>query len=115
MKSIQSVAGVQKDSGRQHVTVFQQRGSGERKIAGVRLYGSDIIELEVISIDADLPPVIDDSSEFLPADLDTDLVLDFLTHSDLSQDLADLCAEKSIPVIASGKKTDSRWVVKPPT
>lgn len=106
---------MQQVSCRQKVTVFQQRGSGERKIAGVRLYGSDIIELEVISIDVELPPVVDDSSEFLPEDLDTDLVLDFLRHSDLSQDLADLCAQKNIPIIASGKKIDNRWVVKPPT
>lgn len=106
---------MQKDSRRQKVTVFQQQGSGERKIAGVRLYGGDIIELDVISIDVELPPVIDDSSEFLPEDLAADLVLDFLKHSDLSQDLADLCERKSIPVIASGKKIDNRWVVKPPT
>ena len=106
---------MQQESRRQKVTVFQQQGSGERKIAGVRLYGGDIIELDVVSIDLELPPVIDDSSEFLPEDLAADLVLDFLKHSDLSQDLADLCARKSIPIIASGKKIDNRWVVKPPT
>ena len=99
----------------QRVTVFQQQGSGERKIAGVRLYGSDIIELDVVSIDAELPPVLDDSSEFLPGELDTDLVLDFLKHSDLSHDLAELCAEKGIPVVASGKKINNKWVMKPPT
>ncbi len=106
---------VQKNTGRQHVTVFQQQGSGERKIAGVRLYGGDIIDLDVISIDDELPAVLDDSSAFLPADLDTDLVLDFLKHSDLSQDLADLCAEQNIPIIASGKKISNKWVMKPPT
>ncbi len=106
---------MQQESRRQKVTVFQQQGSGERKIAGVRLYGGDIIELDVVSIDLELPPVIDDSSEFIPEDLAADLVLDFLKHNDLSQDLADLCARKSIPIIASGKKIDNRWVVKPPT
>lgn len=97
------------------MTVFQQQGSGERKIAGVRLYGGDIIALDVVSIDVELPPVLDDTSQFLPRELDTDLVLDFLKHSDLSEDLADLCAEKGIPVIASGKKINNKWVMKPPT
>ena len=91
------------------------RAAGRGRSAGVRLYGGDIIELDVISIDGELPPVIDDSSEFLPQDLAADLVLDFLTHRDLSQDLAALCEQKSIPIIASGKKIDNRWVVKPPT
>ena len=106
---------VQNNARLQRVTVFQQQGSGERKIAGVRLYGSDIIELDVVSIDAELPPVLDDSSEFLPSELDTDLVLDFLKHSDLSHDLAEFCAEKGIPVVASGKKIDNKWVMKPAT
>lgn len=99
----------------QRVTVFQQNGSGERKIAGVREYAGDLIELEVVSIDEELPPIIDDSSDYLPADLETDLVLDFLKHRDLSLDLADLCARKQIPIIASGKKLYNKWVLAPPT
>ena len=99
----------------QKVTVFQQRGSGERKIAGVRKYAGDIISLEVVSIDDILPPVLDDTSGLLPADLESDLVLDFLTHKDLSLDLAELCARKEIPVISSGKKTTTKWVLTPPT
>jgi hypothetical protein len=109
------VVTIVQNNDRQKVTVFQQQGSGERKIAGVRLYGNDIIDLDVVSIDVELPPVVDDSSQFLPRELETDLVLDFLKHSDLSQDLADFCAEKGIPVIASGKKIDNKWVMKPPT
>lgn len=99
----------------QRVTVFQQNGSGERKIAGVRHYGGDIIELDIISIDGELPPILDDTSEFLPHQLETDLVLDFLIHSDLSEDLAALCADNGIPIIASGKKINNKWVMKPPT
>lgn len=99
----------------QRVSVFQQNGSGERKIEAVREHGSDVIELEVISIDDELPDILDDTSPYLPADLDTDLVLDFLTHRDLSHDLAALCAIKSIPVIASGKKLTNKWVLTPPT
>lgn len=88
----------------QRVTVFQQNGSGERKIEAVRKYGSDEISLDIVSIDEVLPDIIDDTSPYLPDNLDTDLVLDFLQHRDLSLDLAALCASKNIPVIASGKK-----------
>ncbi len=88
---------------------------GERKIEAVREYGSDVITVEVISIDDELPDILDDTSPYLPADLDADLVLDFLTHRDLSHDLAALCAAKSIPVIASGKKLTNKWVLTPPT
>ena len=99
----------------QRVSVFQQKGSGERKIEAVREHGSDVITLDVVSIDDELPDIIDDTSPYLPAELDADLVLDFLTHKDLSHDLAALCAEKSIPVIASGKKLTNKWVLTPPT
>lgn len=100
---------------RQRVIVFQQNGSGEQKIAGVKKYGEDLFELEVFSIDDVLPLVIDDSSDYLPDDISCDLVLDFLTHHDLSQDLGALCAEKEIPIISSGKKIISKWVATPPT
>ena len=99
----------------QRVSVFQQKGSGERKIEAVRKYGSDVITLDVVSIDDELPDILDDTSPYLPANLEADLVLDFLTHKDLSVDLGELCASKNIPVIASGKKTANKWVLTPPT
>jgi len=99
----------------QRVTVFQQNGSGERKIAGVRKYGGDDIVLEVISIDVDLPPIIDDSSPYLPTDLQADLVLDFLKHRDLAHDLAKLCASRNIPIVSSGKKSMGGHALTPPT
>jgi hypothetical protein len=99
----------------QRVTVFQQKGSGERKIEAVKEYSSDEITIDIISIDDDLPDIIDDTSPYLPGDLDTDLVLDFLLHRDLSTDLAALCAQKKIPVIASGKKIANSWASTPPT
>jgi hypothetical protein len=40
----------------QKIVAFQQNGSGESKIAGVRKYGENRIVLEVISIDVPLPP-----------------------------------------------------------
>ncbi len=99
----------------QKITIFQQYGSGEKKIAGVREYGENIFELEIISIDMALPPVIDNTSEFLPDNISTDLVLDFLKHQDLSHDLVAMCAKREIPIISSGKKLLNKWVMTPPT
>ena len=104
-----------KSAGPQRILVFQQNGSGESKIRGIRRYGKDIFLIETISIDASLPPIIDDTSDYLPKDISADLVLDFLMHPDLSYDLAVLCAEREIPVVASGKKLRGQRVFAPPT
>ena len=100
---------------KQKIIVFQQNGSGETKINGLRKYGGDLFDLEVVNIDALLPPVLDDTSGYLPDDICCDLVLDFLRHNDLSTDLAELCTKKDIPVIASGKKIVGRKAITPPT
>ena len=100
---------------RQKVVVFQQNGSGERKISGLREYGGDLFELEIVNIDEVLPIVIDDTSEYLPKDVSCDLVLDFLRHNDLSTDLAALCEKREIPLIASGKKITGKGIFTPPT
>jgi hypothetical protein len=97
------------------ILVFQQDGRGETKIAGIKKYGGHGFQLDMISIDIPLPPVIDDAREFLPKEIEADLVLDFLKHPDLSYDLAKLCAEREIPVIASGKKIHKKGVISPPT
>lgn len=103
------------NSGMQKITIFQQNGSGENKIAGVREYGDEIIKLEIISIDDVLPLLIEDTGEYLPGHISADLVLDFLKHQDLSQDLVALCAKMEIPIISSGKKILNKWVMTPPT
>ena len=102
-------------SPQQKIMVFQQNGSGEGKIAGVRKYGGDNIELEIISIDDPLPPLVEDTSEYLPRTIKADLVLDFMKHPDLSHDLAVLCRDAAIPLIASGKKIEIKGVHTPPT
>ena len=104
-----------KSAGPQRILVFQQNGSGESKIRGIRRYGKDIFLIETISIDASLPPIIDDTSDYLPKDIPADLVLDFLKHPDLSHDLAVLCGERKIPIVASGKKLRGQRVFAPPT
>ena len=99
----------------QKIIVFQQNGSGESKIAGVRKYGGNKIVLEVVSIDEPLPPIIEDTSEYLPHKISADLVLDFMKHPDLNHDLAQLCRAQRIPLIASGKKLEIKGVHTPPT
>lgn len=100
---------------RQRIMVFQQNGSGERKISGLREYGGDLLELEIVDIDEVLPIVIDDTREYLPKDVSCDLVLDFLRHNDLSTDLAAICEKSGIPLIASGKKITGQGIFTPPT
>ena len=99
----------------QRILVFQQNGSGEKKIRGMRKYGRDIFVIETISIDESLPAILDNTSEYLPKDIQADLVLDFLKHPDLSHDLAAACSKRKIPVVASGKKLTGQRVFVPPT
>jgi hypothetical protein len=101
--------------GVQKIAVFQQNGSGEKKIAGIRRFGDNRFNLEIISIDETLPAVIDDAREYIPHEIRADLVLDFLKHPDISHDLAVICREKKIPVIASGKKIRVTGIHTPPT
>lgn len=97
------------------ILVFQQNQSGESKITGIRKYGGDQFEISTFDIDVDLPPIIDDAREFLPRQIKADLVLDFLKHPDLSQDLARFCEDLEIPVVASGKKHAGNCIITPPT
>ena len=99
----------------QRILVFQQNGSGEGKIAGLRKYGGESLALESISIDQTLPTVIDNTAEYLPENFQADLVLDFLKHPDLSHDLALICTRRTIPIIASGKKPSVEGALTPPT
>ena len=106
---------MKKDKKIQKITVFQQNGSAESKLVGIRKYGEDRFSLEIVSVDAPLPPVIENGREYLPEDIRADVVMDFLRHPDLSHDLAALCGERGIPVVASGKKFRIENVFTPPT
>lgn len=99
----------------QKIVVFQQNGSGEKKIEGIRRYGNGRFAIEIVSIDETLPGVIDDARKYIPKDIRADLVLDFFKHPDLSQDLAEVCRDKKIPAVASGKKLRVKGVLTPPT
>lgn len=99
----------------QKILVFQQNGSGEAKIRGIVEHGRGRLALQRVVIDEPLPALIDDTGPYLPAEIRADLVLDFLTHPDLSHDLALICRQKNIPVVASGKKLHGTGALTPPT
>jgi hypothetical protein len=99
----------------QKILIIQQNGAGEKKAQGIKRFGKDRFEVEIIDIDTDLPAVIDDGFEYLPDTIDADVVLDFLKHPDLSEDLADLCGKQDIPVVSTGKKINKPNAVCPPT
>jgi len=97
----------------QKIIVFQQNGSGKSKIEGINRFGDKRFDMKIIDIDVELPPLIDDSSAYLPSFIEADLVLDYLTHQDLSDDLSLLCEKLKIPVIASGKKVTQGRAICP--
>jgi hypothetical protein len=99
----------------QRILVFQQTGSALTKIAGIARCGGEDILLTIISIDVALPAILDEAGEHLPRHLQASLVLDYLKHPDLSDELARLCSTQGIPLIASGKKTRWPGVLTPPT
>jgi hypothetical protein len=89
---------------RQRVLVFQERGSGAKKIAGIEEFAPGRFELEVVSIDEPLPAMIDEPETYFPEALQADLVLGFLRHPDLAAELLKRCREAEIPFVASAKK-----------
>lgn len=86
------------------VIVFEQQGSGRKKIEGLIRYAPELQIVRVVNIDQALPELIDLPEDYLADDFEADLVLDFLRHPDLSDYLIALCRRKKIPVVASGKK-----------
>ncbi len=87
-----------------NIIVFQQEGSGEAKIKGIRTYGSKLTVSKIFDLPAQLPDFIDKPEEYFTEDFSCDLVISFLKHPDLLHHLASLCTQKGIPLIASGKK-----------
>lgn len=87
------------------IVVFEYRGSGQKKIAGIRRYGHHICLTKIFDITEPLPEFIDEPEKFIGTDFAADLVLCFIKHPDLCQYLASVCQEKGIPLVASGTKT----------
>jgi hypothetical protein len=86
------------------IVVFEEHGSGEKKIQGITGHGKGLEISRRVNIETHLPQFVDEPEQYIDNDFQADLVLDFLKHPDLSAYLARLCGEKNIPVIASGKK-----------
>ncbi len=86
------------------IVVFQERGSGELKIAGVENHSDNIKIKQIISIDEFLPDFIDDPEDYISFDFNADLVLNYLKHPDLIDYLMRLCEKKGIPLVSPGKK-----------
>ena len=85
------------------LVIFEERGSGDYKAAGIQVYGKDIEVSQIINITTALPEIVDEPEEFITSNFKGDLVLNFLRHPDLSEYLVRLCMDKGIPVIASGQ------------
>jgi hypothetical protein len=99
----------------QRVLVFEQNGSGQKKIRAVAEAGKGLIELVVVEIASPLAQVLDSSAGYLPAEIEADLVLNYLVHPDLAADLSALCNCLEIPVVAPSKKHSGKFVFCPPT
>ena len=98
----------------EHILVFEQNGSGQKKIQGIKEYGGDQFEVQSVDISQSLPEIIDNPEKYLPQSIDADLVLDYLIHPDLSDELARLCNEQGVPLVASGKKLNEQNRYAPP-
>ena len=86
------------------IIVFEENGSGEEKIQGITFHGAGLEIVKRYNIEESLPVIVDNPEKYIPEYFSGDLVLDFLKHPDLSAYLAQVCRQKKIPVIASGKK-----------
>ena len=87
-----------------HIVVFEENGSGEKKIQGITRHGTGLDIIRRCNIEENLPEIVDDPEKYIHDDFKADLVLDFLKHPDLSAYLAQVCKKKNLPVVASGKK-----------
>ena len=86
------------------LAVFEEHGSGEKKIQGISEHGTGLEISRRYNIEESLPELVDDTERYIPEDFSADLVLDFLKHPDLSSYLVQVCRKKNIPVVASGKR-----------
>ena len=87
--------------------MVEQHGSGRNKVDGLVRFGNPDDKIEVLSLDDALPEFVDEPEEFLDKEvIQADLVLNYLTHPDLSHYLIQICTAKKIPVVSSGKHSE---------
>ena len=89
-----------------HILVFEQNGSGTPKTRGISRFGNPEDTLTVVTLDQLFPEFIDEPEEYIDANIEADLVLNYLTHPDLSHYLIEVCHTKKIPIVASGKQSE---------
>jgi len=92
------------------ILVFEQQGSGTQKISGIKRFGNPDDTVTLVDINARLPEFVDQPEDYFDENnMDGDLVLNYLTHPDLSYYLIELCTRKKIPVVSSGKHSDKGY------
>jgi len=92
------------------ILVFEQKGSGFHKVSGIKRFGNPDELIDIVAIDGQLPEFLDEPEEYIDeTKLDADLVLNYLTHPDLSHYLIELCSRKDIPIVSSGKHSDKGY------
>jgi len=96
------------------ILAVQQGDSGRAKIEGIRRHGGDGFLLSTWDVPVGLPSVLDETEAYLPRELDADLVLNFVGHPDVSQDLIAMCRERGVPVVAPGQGENLGWAYTPP-
>ncbi len=100
--------------GQSHILVVQQGESGRLKVEGIRKWGGDRFFLDTWTVPRELPAILDETEVYLPADPKAALVLNFVSHPDVSQDLIQKCRLREIPVVAPGQKANMGWAYTPP-
>lgn len=98
----------------EHILVFEQHGSGQKKVQGIKAHGGEQFSIQTVDISKELPEVVDNPEDYLPRKIEADLVLDYLRHPDLSHELARRCRNQGIPLVASGRKHEDGWSQTPP-
>ena len=59
------------------IVVFEEHGSGEKKIQGITRHGAGVDITKIYDIEETLPEIVDDPETFIPENFHADLILDF--------------------------------------
>ena len=99
----------------QRIAVYQQEDNARSKIDFIGLQGRDLELVACHDAGGALPELIDEPELLLADPGAVDLVLSYLKHPDLQQELARLCVARGLILIASGQKLSGAGVFCPRT
>lgn len=85
------------------ISVIQEGDAGALKISGITRYGQHLEIVEVLTVPSNLPSLVDSPEAYVPDHFAGDVVLSFIKHPDLLDQLAAVCERRQIPLIASGR------------